>query len=406
MARAQAAVRPAAGGPPGAVQHPIHLCQAGMWLQADDYARRFPSLAAAADFAKDLACGSNADSTSKRYLGVFRQFVRFCREHNIPSAEILPAAPTLVAFYFTHLSSRDLSTSSLRISCAAITWVHRVSGFPSPCDDPTLRAVVAGAERLAARPVQSSNPLPPALLQGVLLRLLAEGSVRALRLAAMMKVCFGAFLRVSELVELQWCDLTVPRPDVLSVFIPWRKNDQQAQGESRVVPGSLDDVTSALSLMRLYSQAVQPEFPSVDRRSVWPAQAPLRGFDWSRAVSLTALYDELRFAIDAVGADGASYSWHSLRAGAATSAANRGVPEDLLMAAGGWRSASAARMYVHHSESRLLEASALAMAPGGRSMSPPQVPSQRRRDPEARVAARQRVRGRHGRGAVAHRDSF
>ena len=85
---------------------------------------------------------------------------------------------------------------------------------------------------------------------------------------------------------------------------------------------------------------------------MWPAIDARGSVSHLEQMTRTEAYAALRAALDSVGVDGASYSWHSLRAGAATSAANRGVPEPVMMAAGGWRSVTAARGYVHYSPAK------------------------------------------------------
>ncbi len=311
-----------------------------------------------------------------RYLGQFRQFAEYCRAGGVPTSEILPADPSLVAPYIAHLSSRGLAPSSLRVAEAAISWVHRISGHPSPVEDRTLHQVSVGAQRLAARPVASANPLGPDMLELTIVRLLEEGSMPSLRLAAMIKITYGGFLRVSETLAIKWCHLSVRPGNVLAVFLPRRKNDQAAAGQTRVMPGDLQSPTGALSLLLLYAQALSHPFPSGDQRTAWPSSSPGGSLIWDRPLPRQAAYDELALAFDAAGIDSNLYKWHSLRAGPATSAGDRGVPEAVIMAAGGWRSASAARGYIHLPAHVLVEASGTAMAP--HPLAPPLEPFQPR----------------------------
>ncbi len=178
------------------------------------------------------------------------------------------------------------------------------------------------------------------------------------------------------------------------VHIPFCKNDQAGVGDDRLIHGEVHSLTGALSLMNLYAQSIQHPFPSAHVTTAWPVVSPLGVVQWDRPISTQNAYDDLREALVAVGIDGDLYKWHSLRAGPATAAGERGVPESVIMLAGGWRSASAARTYIHVSEDVMVEASAAVLAP--QPLRPPTQPF-RPRPPATGTSATPRRAGR-GRG--------
>ena len=334
---------------------------AGLWAELQRLGTDRPELAAAAEAARGLALGSNAQRTRERYTGVFRAFTAFCAGHRIPRTAFFPASAAVVALYVQHVSARGLAASSVRVALAAIKWAHVVSGYADPCTDATLRLVVAGAQREAARPVRHANPLRPVDLDRCLRHLQARYTFRSVRLALMMRIAFAAFLRISELMALRWCDITV-RDGALCVFIARRKNDQEAQGATRLIPLEPESVVGAQQLLRDYAAALGQPVPSTSTLGMWPNWATGGAPDYLSPMSRADAYAGLRAALTAVGVDGDTYTWHSLRAGAATSAADRGVPEPLMMAAGGWKSADAARGYVHYSAATMLATVATATA--------------------------------------------
>lgn len=349
--------RPAAAAPPRAPTQP------GLWADVQRLTEGRPGLAEAFAATRDLALGSNAQRTRERYTGVFRAFTVFCAGHGIPRAAFFPASPAVVALYVQHVSARGLAASSIRVALAAITWAHIVSGHVDPCTDATLRLIAAGAQREAARPVRHANPLSPVDLDRCLRRLQARFTFRSIRLALMMRIAFAAFLRVSELMALRWCDITV-RDGALCVFIARRKNDQEALGTTRLIPLEPESPVGVQPLLRDYAAALDQPVPSTSAMAMWPNLTPGGAPDYLSPMSRADAYAGLRAALTAVGVDGDTYTWHSLRAGAATSAADRGVPEPLMMAAGGWKSADAARGYVHYSAATMLATVATATAVG------------------------------------------
>ena len=332
-----------------------------MWAELRDLVREFPALAEAEANTAALAYATDAERTTKRYEGCFRQFVLFARARGVPRFRFFPASPALAALFIQHEAARGLSPSTLRVAAAALAWAHTVSGYPNPCEDPTFHMVLGGAQRGAAGPVRHAVPLSPDDLHAVLQRLHARNSLRSIRLACMMRVAFGAMLRVSELLALRWCDMDVrPNGDV-AVRIVRRKNDQAAEGCTRLIPGELDSPVGLTRLMRRYADALRRPAWVEDEVHLWPRLLEV-GVDWHQAEDTRRIYAELRAELEAIGLPAQDYTWHSLRAGAATSAADRGVPEPVLMAVGGWRSAQAARGYVHYSDATLLRAVGTASA--------------------------------------------
>ena len=326
-----------------------------MWRDLDVFRRTYPSLRDAAAATQSLAFTSNADRTTQRYEGVFAKFVDFCREHGIPREEFFPAPPALAAMFIQDVASRGLRPSSLRITSAAIAWAHTVAGFPSPCDDPTLRFVLQGAQRANAGPVRNTVPISPEHLHELIVTLVDRGGVRALRLAAMVSIAFGALLRISELVGLTWRDVYIRQDGIIIVHVVKRKNDQAASGKDCKVPPG-DAPYGVQAVIEAYAAALEFPFPARSKRWLWVPTDRVGAPDWLSQLGRTWMYDELRAELEAIGLSAADYSWHSFRAGAATAAADRGVPEPVLMAVGGWRSATAARTYVHYSDDTLLDA--------------------------------------------------
>ena len=339
---------------------------AGMWRELEEIADQFPALSQEAEATRDLALGCNAPRTSERYLGVFRKFVEFCRGAGLPRDAYFPASPAVVALFVQRLSARGLRPATVRVSLAALAWVHVVSGHVNPCTDATLRLVADGASRANAGPTRHATPIHPSDLRRVLEFLAWRGTPRSFQLASMMSIAFAAFLRIEELLALRWSDVTVgvgDPPAALLVFVGKRKNDQQREGVTRPVPADTATPTATWQLMRRYARAVRHPFPAGDDETLWPLIAEDGSVDYSVVLPRTAAYRALRFAFDAVGLRGDEYGWHCFRAGAATSAADRGVPEEVLMAAGGWKSTSAVRSYVHYSEATLVDVAATALDP-------------------------------------------
>ncbi len=86
-------------------------------------------------------------------------------------------------------------------------------------------------------------------------------------------------------------------------------------------------------------------------------------------ISRDSAYADLRAVLRDLGLPGDEFSWHGMRAGAATSAANRGVPAAHIAEAGNWRSMAGLQPYIHRDASS--RAAAVATAMRRRSLADP-----------------------------------
>lgn len=98
-------------------------------------------------------------------------------------------------------------------------------------------------------------------------------------------------------------------------------------------------------------------------------------FHWSNGVPLTRrrLNDELKLAVESTGSGSSHTSTHSLRAGAASEAAAKGVGDATIQALGRWRSA-AYRVYIRPKREELARLSKTIARPRSQSHQSSQKP--------------------------------
>jgi hypothetical protein len=158
--------------------------------------------------------------------------------------------------------------------------------------------------------------------------------------------CFFGFLRCGEIVvpsdssfnascHLASGDVRVDNtsdPQYIQVNIKASKTDPFRQGVFVYLGRSQGDVcpvAAVLSYMVLRGSAPGPFFRFADGRLL----------TWERFVAA------VRAALRQVAVDDSKYSGHSFRIGAATTAAQRGVPDSLIKTLGRWES-SAYTVYI------------------------------------------------------------
>jgi integrase len=288
--------------------------------------------------AKDYAKEALAARTRKAYAYWWRTFSGWCRSHR---RQALPASPETVAAWLTAPADgagtgRPLARSSINQALAAVTKAHRAGGHVFDRKHPAIAMTWAGISRTKAL-VGVERRAAPIVAADVCELLDTIDTARALgcRNAALLLVGWGAALRRSELVALDWEQLGAgmgfARLDERGILIVLaRSKASQDKAETVVIPRA--DLPEACDALEAWAQraGLQPGeaiFRAVDNRHRISGER-LRGDSVARIVK-KAMRDLARArcktkveAREMVR----RYSGHSLRSGFVTAAAAIDVP--------------------------------------------------------------------------------
>ena len=290
-----------------------------------------------------------AVNSRRTYATGQRKFWQFCNLY--PSlwanSSPLPASERLLMLFVSWLA-QSLSPASVVVYLASVRSLHIDQGFPDPTlHTPRLRRVIQGIRRSASRSRPPRRPITRPILQAIHAILAhATPATDALMFWAACCVAFFGFLRVSEFTSTSPFDLTrhlsffdaqflpgSPSP-ALRLRIKSSKTDQLRQG-CFVYIGRSGHSICAVDTLLAY----------VNLRGSSPG--PL--FQWQTGNPLTPAQVNacLKDLVSRAGFSG-NYSSHSFRIGAATAAAEAGIPAHLIQTLGRW-SSSAYLLYVHSS---------------------------------------------------------
>ena len=262
-----------------------------------------------------------APATWRAYAAGQRRFRVFCDATNTP---LLPAQEETFCLWAAALADEGLQYQTIRGYLAAVRNLHITSGFPDPFVPKLLRLdlVLRGIQRERAKTLtpDSRQPITPAILRqirGVWSHRSADFDYAMLWAA----VCTGFFgcLRPDLLVD------SAAKPSWVRLKIKSSKTDQLAVGADVFLDRTADDLCPVGALLAY-----------VARRGV--AEGPLFRFADGRPLSRALLVERLRRALKDAGLPAASFGGNSLRIGAATTAAARGVGDVRIRALGRWRS--------------------------------------------------------------------
>jgi integrase len=288
--------------------------------------------------ARDYMANARAERTREAYSRAWRVFTAWCERHG---RQALPATPETVAGWLTALAdgadgARPLARATINQFLAAVTLAHRTAGHAFDRKHRVIAETWAGISRVKAM-VEVERQAAPFLAADVrdLLALLNTSLNIGCRDAALLTLGWGAAMRRSELVGLDWEQLGTGtgfvRIDERGILITLaRSKASQDKAETVVIPrADLPEACEALEAWakRVPLQAGEPIFRAVDNRNQIAAERlspqsvslivkrAMRDLARSRGKSA----EEAKELVQ-------RFSGHSLRAGFVTSAAAVDVP--------------------------------------------------------------------------------
>ncbi len=356
------AVRPPAGADPDEVRD---------WFELEtivELPAPAASFAEAEAAAADYRRAARADNTRRAYRSGVAAFTEWCAVH---AQVALPAAPATVAAFLAAEAGRGLAVNTLRLRHAALRYLHLLAGYPPPTASPLVSATFAGIRRAHRRPLRKKTALVVESLRAALKAI--PDTLPGLRDRALLLVGFAAALRPSELARLDIAALT-RHEDGIALFLPWRKNDQEAHGTTVWLPAGQTDLCPVTALEAWLAAAGISEGPLFRRLWLLPPPRLRRGAKPTgprRARPedrLQPVADRYRIGTNPIdtdsialivkkwtgraGLDGAAFAGHSLRRGAISSGVAQGVHIARLKQFSGHASLKSLEEYVELDELR------------------------------------------------------
>ena len=290
---------------------------------------------------RQLFSAGLANSTKRTYASGEKRYDHFCTQFGLTP---YPASEYVLAYFVAFLYKEGLAPSSVKIYLSAIrhTQIALGMGDPRLGDMPQLEYVTKGLRRLSPGQSRSRLPITPHILRHLRAsweKTLPHFDGAMLWAAACM--CFFGFLRCGEVVVPSdstfdpTCHLAsgdvrldnTSNPQYIQVHIMASKMDPFRQGVSVYLgstKGDICPVAAVVAYMVLRGAASGPFFRFAD----------------GRPLTRERLVAAVRAALREASIDDSNYSGHSFRIGAATTAAQQGVPDSLIKTLGRWESAA------------------------------------------------------------------
>ena len=278
-----------------------------------------------------------ADSTRRSYLAGLRRYTAFCSSKQWTS---FPATETTLRYFAAHLSTQ-VAFKTIKLYMAGIRYAHIENSLPDPFQDaPLLHLLLRGIKRSIGLSSQRRLPITMTLLRQLKGELSNAPDISPqdkLMLWSAFTLAFYGFLRSSEftspsttqfnpLVHLCLTDVSFTAEGCLRLHLKSSKTDPYRQGCSLLIAPSQHSVCAVRALRKYLSIRIVT------------GSAPLYVFSSGLYLTRDKVTTVLRTLLQRLNIPTELYASHSFRIGAATTAAEAGLPPWLIQTLGRWSS--------------------------------------------------------------------
>lgn len=236
----------------------------------------------------------------------------------------LPASAGNIAAFVADERDRGRAGNTIRLRVAAIRYLHRAAGFPSPTGDVEVTETIAGVQRDAPNP-RKKRAATLTLLRELLAPIPAD--LRGLRDRALLLVGFAGALRRSELTGIAMSDLELTDRGY-QLTLP-RSKGAQTSAVMVPIPYGRTELCPVRALTHWIVAANIIE-GAVFRR-VWTPLGSARGapstlfITGTEAISPRSIARIVQARAEAAGFVGKEFGGHSLKRGALTTGMDAGA---------------------------------------------------------------------------------
>ena len=283
---------------------------------------------------------SLATSTRKSYRRFLDRFKDFATSKK-QKLQFLPASASTVALFITYLHSNGYSASTICSHLSAISFHHKLSGNPDPCQSFLVQRMILGCKKGC---ISSDTRLPilkPMLHQLVVSCNQLDGAYDQALFQSLLLFTYHGFFRIGEILPYKQANskkvnqinhIQISSSSMLIKLHNYKTRRSQKPllitikaSKSKFCP-----VKALQQFLRLRGNISGPLFLQLDGK-------PLLTSHFNRVFKTLLSWRNLPSKV---------YKAHSLHIGACTNAIISGIPERVVMDLGRWKSYSAFKWYV------------------------------------------------------------
>ena len=281
---------------------------------------------------------SKANNTLRAYKSDFNDFSLFCAKNGFKS---LPSDPKIVSLYLTYLSSKNAKMSTLKRRLVSIGVIHKLKGHYLDMKHPSIIENIMGIKRRKGSIQLSKKPILINNLKEIINVIDKQNKeeIKKFRDRSIILIGFSGGFRRNEIVSLDYEDLDFVT-EGLKINLRRSKTDQFGVGFKKALPYFDSSQYCPVVSLKKWIEISKIKSGPVFRRFVKGSKLSEKRLTDQTVALLIKEY------LNLAGIDSKNYSGHSLRSGFATSAADSGVEERIIMAMTGHKSTEMVRRYI------------------------------------------------------------
>lgn len=304
---------------------------------------------ATADKAREFVDASVSWNTRRAYRSDWGGFTRWCESQGIVP---MPTSASTIVAYLIYLAGEGKKVATIERNYATLSKAFKVAGYsPSPCEDPSVKQVLAGIRRKLGAP-QIRKEAAIAELLRPMVDTCDEGEDRilgrrdhlvAMRDKALLLFGFAGALRRSELMAVEVEHLTFVKHG-LRLLVPGSKTDQNHIGELIGIAFARNTRYCAVLAMREWLTSSKIESGRVFRAI--GAGGRIREAKPNQWLAGELVEDVIKRRARMAGLDPKLFGAHSLRSGFATQSFLIGKNDRQIMRHGRWHDLREMEKYI------------------------------------------------------------
>ena len=253
----------------------------------------------------------------------------------------LPISPTILALFIAFLYDRKYAPSTVTTYVSAISYSHKLYGFPDPSKAFFIVQMLKGYGKVGFR-LDSRLPLTLPILHRLIqaAAVVTNSRENAALFMAMCSLAFYAFLRVGEMTAVSSNKPDVPlQLDQLTQLVDSNKHVVALKLTFRNYKHSYNRPTFSLTISRqahFCPVNIMLEYLSIRGHQPGPLFVSAGGQAVSRELFVNLLFRALVHC----NLDPSRYKGHSFRIGAASHAAAQGFTDAQIRIMGRWKSSA------------------------------------------------------------------
>ena len=275
-----------------------------------------------------------AGSTNRTYSSAKNRYIGFCTRAKLSP---YPLTQSTLCLFAAFLAQQGLAPQSISIYLSAVRHMEvQVAATASTrASWPYLQYVLKGIKRTAGRS-PSEHSLTPDILRRLSTVWRGDPSYLHLLLWTVACVAFFGFMRMGEVTAVPGTPPSITAdgvavdshsaPSIIQLTLTHSKTDQFRRGSHTFLGKTGSDLCPVEALLQFLV------------RRPGPRVGPLFIHKDGRPLTRDQFVSHLKEALSSCGIDSRRYSGHSFRIGAATAAAQAGVPDHLIKTLGRWDS--------------------------------------------------------------------